>query len=279
MTIKFDDFAEFEHKGWQRVAGKYESTWGDLTQPFIPSLLEAAKVQAGRTRLLDVACGPGYVAEAAKAMGAEPTGVDFSGEMIRIAQERIPEIHFHEGDAQALNFENESFDAVVMNFGVLHLSKPEDAFSESHRVLRAGGHFAFTIWAGPEQSPGAKLLEDSIETHADKNIELPAGPDYFAYSDPEKCRSTLSKLGFDPDSFVFKTVTVEWQIPSASFLYEAERDAGVRTAALLAAQSPETLKEIQAELKQNIKAYATEDGFTIPFAAHVIAVTKPKSRV
>ncbi len=106
MTNKLDEFSEFEHKGWQRVAGKYESAWGDLTRPFIPYLLKAVEVQAG-IPLLDVACGPGYVAEAARLMGAEPTGVDFSGEMIRIAQKRIPEIHFHEGDAQTLDFENE----------------------------------------------------------------------------------------------------------------------------------------------------------------------------
>ncbi|MCH7770497.1 MAG: methyltransferase domain-containing protein [Bacteroidetes bacterium] len=278
MTNKLDEFSEFEHKGWQKVAGKYESAWGDLTRPFIPYLLKTAKVQAG-TRLLDVACGPGYVAEAARVMGAEPTGVDFSSEMIRIARKRNQEINFHECDTQALDFEHKLFDVVVMNFGIHHLSRPKAAFAEAFRVLRAGGRFGFTVWAGPEQSPGAKIVEDSIESHADMSVELPAGPEYFAFSDPEECRSTLSRLGFDPVSFVFQTVTVEWQIPTASFLFKAERDAGVRTAALLAAQSPEKLEAIQAELDQKVSTYATEVGFTIPFAAHVIAITKSGSRV
>ncbi len=278
MTNKLDEFSEFEHKGWQRVAVKYESAWGDLTRPFIPYLLKAAKVQA-RTRLLDVACGPGYVAEAARVMGAEPTGIDFSSKMIRIARKRNQEINFHECDAQALDFEQDLFDIVVMNFGIHHLSRPKAAFAEAFRVLQAGGRFGFTVWAGPEQSPGAKIVEDSIESHADMSVELPAGPEYFAFSDPEECRGTLSRLGFDPVSFVFQTVTVEWQIPSASFLFKAERDAGVRTAALLAAQSPEKLEAIQAELDQKVSTYATEVGFTIPFAAHVIAITKSGSRV
>ena len=273
MTIKHDEFSEFEHKGWQKVAGKYESAWGDLTRPFIPYLLKAAEVDVG-TRLLDVACGPGYVAEAAHAMGARSIGVDFSGEMIRIAQKRNRDIQFKESDAQALDFENDSFDKVVMNFGVLHLSKPEEAFKEAYRVLCAGGCFGFTVWAGPELSPGAKLLEDSIESHADLNIELPEGPDYFAYSDPERCRSTLTKLGFDSDSFLFNTVTVDWNVPSASFLFEAERDAGVRTAALLSFQSKETLQAIQTELNKKIIFFAKDIGYTIPFTAHIVAVTK-----
>jgi ubiquinone/menaquinone biosynthesis C-methylase UbiE len=252
--------------------------WGDLTRPFIPYLLEAANVKAG-IRLLDVACGPGYVAESAHTIGAEPFGLDFSAEMIRIARERNPKINFKVGDAQSLDFENDSFDAVVMNFGVLHISRPETAFSEAYRVLQAGGRFSFTVWAGPELSPGAKLLEDSIETYADMSIKLPAGPAYFAYSDPEKCRATLAKSGFDSASFIFKTVTVEWQIPSASFLFEAERDAGVRTAALLKAQNPETLKIIQTELDKRIKAFTAESGFKIPFAAHIVAITKNDNKV
>ncbi len=277
MTNKLDEFSEFEHKGWQRVAEKYESAWGNLTRPFIPYLLKAAEVQTG-TRLLDVCCGPGYVAEAARAMGAEPTGVDFSGEMIRIAQKRNHGINFHECDAQALDIEHDLFDVVVMNFGIHHLSRPKAAFVEAFRVLQAGGRFGFTVWAGPEQSPGAKIIEDSIESHADMSVELPEGPEYFAFSDPEKCRDTLSRLGFDPVSFVFQTITVDWQIPSASFLFKAERDAGVRTAALLAAQSPEKLEAIQTELDQKVSAYATEVGFTIPFAAHVVVITKSNRR-
>jgi len=72
---------------------------------------------------------------------------------------------------------------------------------------------------------------------------------------------------------------VDWQIPSASFLIKAERDAGVRTAALLAAQSSEKLEAIQTELEKKVSAYATEAGFTIPFAAHVIVITKSNRRV
>ncbi len=274
MTSESNDFARFERESWERVASHYETAWSGLTRPFTPHLLEATRVTEG-TRLLDVACGPGYVAEAALALGAVPIGVDFTPEMVRLARKRNPEIEFRPGDAQALDFEDDSFDAVAMNFGVLHLPDPEAAFSEAGRVLRSGGHYGFTVWAGSEESPGARIVEEAIEGYADMDVDLPEGPDYFGYGDPDESSRVLGRLGFDPASLTFRTVTVEWYVPTASFVFECERDFGVRTGALLAAQTPEVLASIQAQIEESVQAYARGEGFALPYAARVIAATAP----
>src|ERR1700745_2815786 len=96
-------FAKFEHEGWQRVAGKYDSVWASSTRQFIPPLFDAAEV-AGSMVGLDVGCGPGYVAVAAAERGATSRGLDFSREMVAIAQKEFPHIEFLEGDAQILPF-------------------------------------------------------------------------------------------------------------------------------------------------------------------------------
>src|SRR5213082_2121084 len=64
-----ESFAKFEHEGWQRVAGKYDSVWARSTRQFIPSLLDAAEVNLNMS-VLDVGSGPGYVAGAAAERGA-----------------------------------------------------------------------------------------------------------------------------------------------------------------------------------------------------------------
>jgi ubiquinone/menaquinone biosynthesis C-methylase UbiE len=273
MAPERDAFSRFQFEGWQRVADKYESTWASLTRLFIPELLQAAGVASGK-RLLDVACGPGLVAAAAHALGARPIGLDFSPEMVRLARTNNPEIEFRHGDAQALDFEDESFDAVVMNFGVLHLPRPEAAFAEARRALRPGGRYGFTVWARPEESPGARIVQDAIQAHADTKMELPNGPDYFGYGDAEECRKILGRVGFDPASLVLQTVTLEWPVPSASFIFEAERDAGVRTAALLALQTLATLAAIQSQMERDLRVFAKAQGFHVPYAAHVVAVTR-----
>jgi hypothetical protein len=53
-----EPFAKFEHEGWQRVAGKYDSVWASSTRQFIPPLLNSADV-FGEMSVLDVGCGPG----------------------------------------------------------------------------------------------------------------------------------------------------------------------------------------------------------------------------
>ena len=269
-----DRFSKFEHESWQRVAHKYDIAWSGLTRSFIPALLAAVNIRNG-VRVLDVACGPGYVAEAAQAAGGKPVGVDFSSEMVRIARERNPEIQFQTGDAQALDFPANSFDVVTMSFGLLHLAEPQKAISECARVLTPGGRFGFTVWAGPHLSAGSKIVEDAINEYGNKNLDIPQGPDYFAYSNEQACRATLAKAGFDPGTFHFETVCHDWLVPTATFLFESELHAGVRTAALLRGQTREALEKISQKIASALSTYQKGESYAIPFAAHIISARKP----
>ena len=272
MTAQ-DDFTLFEHKGWQRVADKYDSVWSPLTRQFIPSLLEDASVSS-EMLFLDVACGPGCVSAAAKQLGAVPIGIDFSDKMVAIAKRMFPKIRFTQGDAHDLPFEDDSFDRVLMNFGLLHVSHPEKACAEACRVLKRGGKFGFTVWAGPEQNPGAKIVNDAIEAYANLDVGLPEGPPKYLYGEREECRQVLKRAGFDGTSMSYETRTVEWKLPDAGYYFEAERNAGVRTAGILERQSRETLEKIRIALENGIKQYARGNEFALPMAAHVVVVSK-----
>jgi ubiquinone/menaquinone biosynthesis C-methylase UbiE len=266
-------FTEFEHDGWQRVAEKYDSVWSSSTRQFIPPLLDAAQVSSGMS-ILDVGCGPGYVSAAAVERGAKPAGLDFSGEMVAIATRMFPHIEFREGDAQHLPFADATFDRVLANFALLHLAEPECASAEACRVLKPGGKFGFTIWAPAAESPYAKIIDDAIQAHANLDVDLPTGPPHHLYSGPEEFRQALERAGFDGSSMIFRVHTIKWKVPTARFAFDAERNAGVRTAGLLARQTPEAVQAIQSSIEKALGAYATNDGFAIPKAAYVVAVSK-----
>jgi len=266
-----DAFWEFERAGWERAAASYDECWTD-TRLFVEPLLDAARVGAG-SRLLDLACGPGYVSEAAAARGADPVGLDVAAAMVEEARRRCPGLTFVIGDAERLPFTEESFDAVTMNFGILHLSHPEVAVAEARRVLVPGGRFAFTAWV-EEDNAAAEIVDGAVAAHA-LPVELPEGPPFYRFADVDECRRALAEGGFDADSLRSEKVVATWRVPSAALLYEAEIRAGVRTGAVVRAQPADRLDAIRKAIFQGVQAYADGGEFALPIAARVTAARAP----
>jgi len=73
---------------------------------------------------------------------------------------------------------------------------------------------------------------------------------------------------------IFKLHSIYWNVPTTRYPFDAERDAGVRTAGLLARQTPARLQAIQSAIEESVRRYAKGDGFAIPKAGYAIAVGK-----
>jgi SAM-dependent methyltransferase len=257
-------FHEFERAGWERASAFYVDAFGELTRQTAADLLDA--VGAGRgVRLLDVATGPGFIAAAAAARGAEVVGIDFSAAMIETAARTHPGVPFREGDAEALSFESGRFDAVVMNFGLLHLARPETALAEARRVLRRGGRYAFTIWAPPERAVGFGMVLRAVNALGQSNVSLPEGPPFFRFSDHDECRRAFEASGFD--AVEVRELPLEWRLTSADAVFDALSRGGVRTAAVLRAQTPEALVATRGAVRGEVERYARDGAFVIPMPA------------
>jgi demethylmenaquinone methyltransferase/2-methoxy-6-polyprenyl-1,4-benzoquinol methylase len=94
-------------------------------------------------RVLDACCGTGDLAVAARRAGAgEVVGLDFSARMLELARRKEPAIEWVRGDMLALPFEDESFDAATVGFGVRNVEDVDACLRELGRVLRPGGRLA-----------------------------------------------------------------------------------------------------------------------------------------
>lgn len=102
-------------------------------------------------RVLDVACGTGNAAIPAAVAGGVVTGLDLTPEMFEGARRRARdagvELELVEGDAEALPFEDGSFDIVLSTFGCMFAPRHEVAAAEIARVVRPGGRIGITAWS------------------------------------------------------------------------------------------------------------------------------------
>lgn len=270
--IEPEAFREFERTGWEKVSQEYHDYYSRVTRQTIEPLLDAVDSGPGH-RVLDVATGPGYGAAAAADRGAHGVGLDFSEPQIVMAKEQFPNAEFHVGDAEDLPFPDGDFDAVIMNFGILHFPRPEVAVAEAFRVLKPGGRLAFAVWATSKISMAFRVIERALKAHGNLDLPIPGGPHPYRFSDPDECAQVLSAAGFEnPASELVHTV---WRLPSPDALYEAVSTAGVRMTSVLELQTPDALDRIRTQMREDCTAYLKGDGIEIPMAALLSSATKP----
>jgi SAM-dependent methyltransferase len=135
-----------------------------LFEPWAEVVAEAAEIGPGDS-VLDVACGTGVLA-CAVARRVEPggsvTGLDPNEEMLKVARRKSDAIEWRAGRAEAIPFANDTFDAVVSQFGMMFFGDAVGALREMMRVLRPGGRLAVAVCDALEKSPGYAAFEDLL---------------------------------------------------------------------------------------------------------------------
>ena len=139
------------------LKARLKSTWmagdyGHFAKELEPGALEflsRLSVTPG-TRLLDVGCGAGQTAIPAARAGARVTGVDIAANLIEQARARAKaeglDVRFDEGDAEALAYDDGSFDLVISLIGAMFAPRPDRVAAELVRVCRSGGRIVMANW-------------------------------------------------------------------------------------------------------------------------------------
>lgn len=258
-------YGEFEHAGWERAAAAYANTFGTVSNRLVPALLDAVAIHAG-TELLDVACGPGLISTAAAARGANVTGMDFSPNMVAEARRRYPALTFLEGDAAALPFEDASFDAVVIGFGLHHFPYPVHALAEARRVLRSGGRLGFTTWAAPEMHVMHSIVVGAVREAGGPGGALPVAPG-GAVNQVQVCADLLKEAGFAAAASSVGIVSTHIRVDSARQLMDMLIAGTVRLASTLRSQPAAKTDAIQAAIERAMTPYRDGEGYRLPIAA------------
>jgi ubiquinone/menaquinone biosynthesis C-methylase UbiE len=239
--IDADAFNRFEAAGWEARATSY-AFLREITRRVIGTLVAAAEVCPGR-QVLDVGCGPGDLACAAAALGADTVGIDVAPSMVRRAALANPSIPFRVGSFEAIPAGTGAFDAVVGNFVLNHVGRPELAMQEARRVLRPGGWLAIAAWDSPRRNRILGLMLDAVAAAgAEAPRGVPAGPVNFR-SD-EQHRDLFEAAGFVQVGI--SHIMFEAAVPDADTLWRGILASAVRVPSLVIYQPAEVQAAIRS---------------------------------
>jgi SAM-dependent methyltransferase len=254
-------FKSLEQSGWTEKASAYDGHFATITDQAIGPMLDSVGNLAGRD-VLDICCGTGNLAAASAARGGRVTGVDFAPSMVEIARSKVAAADFRVGDAEALQFQNESFDVALCSFGLWHMSEPDRALAEAARVLKRDGVYAYTTWLPPQQGWDMfDLVAKAIQKHGTMQVDLPPAPPPFRFADEAEAQRALAVQGFRNISI--RKNTALWTGTSGEQLLALIFKSIVRLPMIIEAQAPRAREAIEREIMVGAEAMRADGRITM----------------
>jgi ubiquinone/menaquinone biosynthesis C-methylase UbiE len=156
MRHDAEEFKARDAASYDPIARKFDRWTTRFTTPLAERLVELARLKGGQ-EALDIGAGTGVVALAAAdkvGRNGRVLGIDLSEGMLAVAAVKagragLNHVRFEKMDAERLEIPDQSFDAVLSLYALLHFPHPATALREMHRVLRPGGVLAVGVGSRP----------------------------------------------------------------------------------------------------------------------------------
>jgi SAM-dependent methyltransferase len=256
------------------AAESYESLFVPaLFAPWAPLVSARAGVGAGQ-RVLDVACGTGVLAREAHRRtdgSGGVTGLDPHPGMLAVAGRITPEVEWREGVAEDLPFEDDTFDHVVSQFGLMFFPDRRRALREALRVAKPGARVTFAVWDTLEANPAYR---DEVEL-LDRVAGRPAGD---ALRAPFVLGDASEVVGLFEEAGASRVEVTTRQAPTRFPAIRVMVEADVRGwLPVMGVNVPEeTVERLLDEAETALRAYRRPDGAVeFPSSAHVVSGMAP----
>ncbi|MGI9384027.1 MAG: class I SAM-dependent methyltransferase [Methyloligellaceae bacterium] len=246
---------------------KWWNTIERASKPVSEALIAMAGLQDGH-RVLDVATGlgePAGMASVRVGPAGHVTAVDINPAQIAFAKSRLTNLNCDNvalavADAQTLDLDERSFDAVLCRWGLMFLPDLPLALDGLRRLVRDGGRIAAAAWAASSEVPFLDVERQVLAEHlpddyfaGDNDLTTP-----FRLSEPGHLQRVMSDAGLA--EVRCEPVDVTHEFPSPADYTTFRRDMGRRDQILAKHHPTEKVEEIWNAVTEAAHAFAGKDG-------------------
>jgi SAM-dependent methyltransferase len=190
--------------------------------------------------------------------------------MLHVARRLAPAVEWRQGVAESLPFPDESFDAVVSQFGLMFFGDRREAIRQALRVLTPAGRLAVAVWASLEDMPAyateVELLERFAGPRAADALRAP-----FVLGDRQQLAALFADGGVASVSITTKRGMAKF--PSVRVMVEADLRGWLPVMGVVLPE--EQIAGILEEAEHVLEPHVTPDcTVAFPTVAHVVAGTK-----
>lgn len=263
---------------WQKHADTIRTMFAPVTQ----ALIDYAAIMEGET-VLDVAGGAGEpsltIAETVGPTGSV-TYTDAAPEMVAAAQGEahrrgLTKVLFRQCAADAMPFENNSFDAAVSRMGIMFFPDPHAALREMLRVTKPEGVISLAVWGKSELNPFFHAIANVVTRFCEVVAESdPNAPGAFRFAEPGSLARILAEAG----AVDIKERVLKFNIYapiSVEQFWEMRSEMSGTLREKLATLSSSQVDLLAKEAKQAISEFISNSGMSIPAQMIIVTGYKP----
>ena len=262
------EIAEAIAPTWERRRADIEA----VMTPVREWMLRELSPRAGDT-VLELAAGVGDTGfDAAAVVGEKGRLIssDFSPAMVEAARRRGAErgllnVEYRVIDAERIELETGSVEAVLCRLGYMLMADPASALAETRRVLRPGGRVALAVWGAMAQNPFFTTVAISLVQHGHLPMPEPPGPPVFSMASPERTRALLEGAGFS--TVRTEEVPVRFDVPDTDEYLSLIADTAGPLGLTVRELSETDREAVKADVGGSLARFAAARGYALPGVA------------
>jgi SAM-dependent methyltransferase len=281
-----DEIRDVQRAAWARLSTsweKWDSIIMDQLGPVGAAIIERLDVAEDQQHL-DIAAGTGEPGLSIAKLSPKGRVVltDLAPEMLAVAARRasaqgISNIETKVCSADALPFDDATFDSVSVRFGYMFFPDAAKATAEFARVLKSGGRLGSSVWVKPEDNPWTTIAMQAIATEVVIPPPDPDGPNMFRCAAPGYVSALYEGAGLR--DVVEWDVDIELVTRSPAQYWEMISEHVSLVAAALQSVDQPARERIQADAIAKVSAFERDGKVRVPGAARCIVGTKRDANV